>query len=100
EGAPGSKPPNFNLRVEAPKPSQPAVSQNNQTNPTPSGASPAPGSPAQIPAVPKPRPPVVLGADGQPIISQPKPTATPAQVTPSQALPGQATSAATGASQT
>ena len=63
EGGPGAKPPNFNLRVEVPKPTQPTPTcgsrdYGNGTNPAPAVAKPRPVTAPQI------------GPDGQPIAPQ------------------------------
>jgi rod shape-determining protein MreC len=87
EGGPGSRPPNFNLRVEAPKPpasSTPtagaggAAAARVQTNPIAVPPKPKPpvatGGISETNPPAKPRP-VTIGPEGQPIPSRPKPTA-------------------------
>ena len=86
EGGPGSRPPNFNLRVEAPKPAThtsrlPQRVRLRQARPQASvrppvtGAGPETNPTATAPAKPKP---VTLGPDGQPLPAQPKPAGTTA----------------------
>jgi rod shape-determining protein MreC len=91
EGGPGSRPPNFNLKIEEPKPAQ-------QTPPVaPAAAAPTATAPATSinqtnPSAAPPKPRVVqIGPDGQPIAVRPKAaTTTPApdsQANPSAAPP-------------
>ncbi len=78
EGGPGAKPPNFNLRVEVPKPTQstpPAAAG------TTSGTNPGP--------VAKPRPVTApqIGPDGQPIAPRPTTVVPPAATSGNQTNP-------------
>ena len=101
EGGPGARPPNFNLRVEAPKPAAPAPTAPASNTPglatgqPPIGASPAAasrpapniaGQPASAtqPVTVRPKPQV--GSDGQPITSRPAPTTAGQPATATQPI--------------
>ena len=79
EGGPGAKPPNFNLRVEVPKPTQStppaAAGTTSGTNPGPAVAKPRPVTAPQI------------GPDGQPIALRPTIVVPPAATSGSQTNP-------------
>jgi rod shape-determining protein MreC len=83
EGGPGSKPPNFNLTVQQPKPAAPvpkvpATAQGqvtSQTNPTAGQTNPT----AAAPVSPRPAAPA---PDGQPAAVKPKPAGTPPSTLP------------------
>ncbi len=89
EGGPGSKPPNFNLTVQQPKPAAPAPKvpatdqtqqqvSSSQTNPT-GQTNPTAGAPAS----PRPTTPT---PEGQPAAVKPKPAGTPPSGSPATQL--------------